>query len=131
MKEDLERVLVILDSNPDWERSFFLGKCYREYILQQISRARFSELREAADRMFLADGELLLAVHRTGDHAHIKDYEAYRVNRLIGLGLLEQEGNVWHDFSEDPDKGDVWCTPLGEEFARIANLPHPIHDAMQ
>lgn len=129
MREELERVLVVLDGNPDWERSYFLGRCYREFVLRRISLERFSELREAADRVFISDIRLLERVYDDED-CRACDDEAYRIDRLIGLGLLRRNGLTWDELEGEQLAGSVRLTPLGREFGKILTLPHPIWETI-
>ena len=55
------------------------------------------------------------------DGLKIQNRELYQVDRLISLGLLQNQnrlgGNVWLDFVDDPEKqNDIIVTSFGKTF---------------
>lgn len=87
-EEELERVLIILNSNVDLKKSEILARFYRAYVEEQINWDTFCELSEVISRMFVSDIKLLFAVYnkRVSDTSQCPVYQA---DRLIALGLLD------------------------------------------
>ena len=85
-----------------------------------ISWEKFCELTEANRRMFVSDYALLFEA-AIKDGLKIQGRELYQVDRLISLGLLQNQnrlgGNVWIDFTDNPEKqNDIIVTSLGMTF---------------
>ena len=85
-----------------------------------ISWEKFCELSEANRRMFISDYQILFEA-AINDGLKIQNRELYQVDRLISLGLLQNQnrlgGNVWLDFVDDPEKqNDIIVTSFGKTF---------------
>ena len=70
--------------------------------------------------MFISDYQILFET-AINDGLKIQNRELYQVDRLISLGLLQNQnglgGNVWHDFRENPEKrNDIIITSFGKTF---------------
>lgn len=70
--------------------------------------------------MFISDYQILFEA-AINDGLKIQNRELYQVDRLISLGLLQNQnrlgGNVWLDFVDDPEKqNDIIVTSFGKTF---------------
>lgn len=86
-EEELGRVLVILDSILDSEKSKLLARLYRAYVEETIDWDQFCELSEAMERIFLADIKLLKEINE-GAVVDTTQCDAYRADRLAAMGLV-------------------------------------------
>ena len=101
-------------------QSQVLGSFYAAYVKGAISWEKFCELSEANRRMFISDYQILFEA-AINDGLKIQNRELYQVDRLISLGLLQNQnrlgGNVWLDFVDDPEKqNDIIVTSFGKTF---------------
>ncbi|WP_217969334.1 hypothetical protein [Adlercreutzia caecimuris] len=86
-EEELGRVLVILDSILDVEKSKLLARLYRAYVEEAVDWDQFCELSEAMGRIFLADIKLLRDINE-GAVTDTTQCDAYRADRLAAMGLV-------------------------------------------
>ena len=119
-EKELGRVLIILGNQVEQIQSQVLGSFYAAYVKGAISWEKFCELSEANRRMFISDYQILFEA-AINDGLKIQNRELYQVDRLISLGLLQNQnrlgGNVWLDFVDDPEKqNDIIVTSLGKTF---------------
>lgn len=113
-------MLIILGNQIDEIQSKVLGSFYASYVKEAISWEKFCELTEANRRMFISDYALLFEAAIKGG-LKIQGRELYQVDRLISLGLLQNQnrlgGNVWMEITDNPDKqNDIIVTSLGMTF---------------
>lgn len=95
-------------------------RCGLKMKMTDISWEKFCELSEANRRMFISDYQILFEA-AINDGLKIQNRELYQVDRLISLGLLQNQnrlgGNVWLDFVDDPEKqNDIIVTSFGKTF---------------
>ena len=119
-EKELSRVLIILGKQIDEIQSKVSGSFYASYVKGAISWEKFCELTEANRRMFVSDYALLFEAAIKGG-LKIQNRELYQVDRLISLGLLQNQnrlgGNVWMDFTDNSKKqNDIIVTSLGMTF---------------
>lgn len=119
-EKELSRVIIILGNQIDETQSKVLGGFYASYVKGAISWEKFCELAEANRRMFVSDYDLLFEAATKGG-LKIQDRELYQVDRLISLGLLQNQnrfgGNVWMKFPDNPqNQNDIIVTSLGMTF---------------
>ena len=119
-EKELSRVLIILGKQIDEIQSKVSGSFYASYVKGTISWEKFCELTEANRRMFVSDYALLFEAAIKGG-LKIQNRELYQVDRLISLGLLQNQtrlgGNVWMDFTDNSKKqNDIIVTSLGMTF---------------
>ena len=86
-ESELERVIILLNSNIDLKKSEILAKFYVAYVEEKINWQQFCELTDVTSRLFIADLEILLAVFKK-NITDTNQCESYQVDRLIALGLL-------------------------------------------
>ena len=87
-EEELERVLWLLNSFIDKEKSIMLSRLFKEYVRQTITWDEFCEYSEIINRLFVQDIKILREIYleELGDTTNIKDI--YRVERLNSLGII-------------------------------------------
>ena len=117
---ELGRVLIILGNQIEQIQSRVLGSFYAAYVKGAISWGKFCELSEANHRMFISDYQILFEA-AINDGLKIRNRELYQVDRLISLGLLQNQnrlgGDVWFGFVDNPEKeNDIIVTSFGKTF---------------
>ncbi|MFL2099839.1 hypothetical protein [Desemzia sp. FAM 23991] len=88
-QKEVERIMLILESTIDIEKSTILAKFVVAYINEQLSYTEFQELTDTLSRSYLSDTEMLLKIY----NGQIKDtasQELYRIERLAGLGFINK-----------------------------------------
>lgn len=83
-EEDLGRVLIILNSNIELEKSKMLANLYRNYINGNIIWSEFSEI---IRQLFLSDINYLEKIYE-GKIKNTVTHNLYAFNRLLSLGLI-------------------------------------------
>lgn len=121
-EKELGRVLIILGNHIEDIQSQVLGSFYSAYVKGAISWDKFCELSEANRRMFVNDYHILQEAARNGG-ININNQELYQVDRLISLGLLQNEnrlgGTVVINFEEALRKThDIIITSFGRTFCQ-------------
>lgn len=86
-KEELSRVLLLLNNFMDKEKSIFLAKLFKAYINQTITWNEFGEYSEIINRMFLEDVTILKSI-KDGIEYKGKAGDNFRVERLYSLGII-------------------------------------------
>lgn len=119
-EKELGRVLVILDSMLDQEKSALLAKIYRAYVEERISWDEFCELSEVVDRMFLSDFRLLKDV-RSRIVTNTTQCESHRADRLASLGLVSLSVKRIAASKQNTHKTDYFieATSLGISFCEL------------
>lgn len=125
-EEELGRVLIVLNSNVDIKKSELLGKFFHAYVEGTIDWTKFCELSDVTTRMFISDIDLLLAVYnkqitdttQCGDTAQ---YEVYRADRLLALGLLTSimKSLTIGSVSDDRTQRFIRTSQLGNLFCKL------------
>lgn len=120
-QEELERVVVLLDSFIDKEKSTLLGRFYSAYVLQRIDWSQFVELSEALARISVSDFETLYDIC-SNQPIKESDLESYRVERLSASGLTSKiAGSITiYPGSVNPPAITVSLSSLGEIFCAEA-----------
>lgn len=87
-EEELGRVLLLLNSYIDKEKSIMLAKLFKAYINIEINWNKFCEYSEIINRLFIQDFDLLRKIYysQVNDTSNINDI--YRVERLNSLGVI-------------------------------------------
>ena len=119
-EKELGRVLIILGNQVEQIQSQVLGSFYAAYVKGAISWEKFCELSEANRRMFISDYQILFEA-AINDGLKIQNRELYQVDRLISLGLLQNQnrlgGNVWIEMMDNPEEqNDIIVTSFGKTF---------------
>ena len=124
-KSELERVLLILDSNIDVIYSRILGRLFFSYINRIITWDFFVEYSEATRRLFVSDIEVLVKLSEQNDKfITISTDSCYRYNRLEGIGFVSTNQGVI-----DKEKGYldgrrsyINITVFGMEYIKYSSL---------
>lgn len=85
-EDELGRIVTILNSIIDTEKSEILAKLYRAYINEEIKWELFCELSDILSRMIISDIDFLLETKKQSFEE--KGTHNYRVERLRSLGLV-------------------------------------------
>lgn len=119
-EKELGRILIILGEQVEQIQSQVLGSFYAAYIKGAISWEKFCELSEANRRMFISDYQILFEA-AINNGLKIQSRELYQADRLISLGLLQNQnrlgGDVWIEMVDNPEKqSDIIITSFGKTF---------------
>lgn len=120
-EKELGRVLIILGNHIENIQSNVLGGFYSAYVKGAISWRKFCELSEANRRMFVSD-YMILGEAARNEGINIENRELYQVDRLISLGLLQNQnrlgGAMWVKVLEPAGQTgkDVMVTSFGKMF---------------
>lgn len=91
-EDELGRVILLLDRTIEAKQSEVLGRFYRAFVAGSITWKKFVELSEVNSRMFLDDyvelWNVSKGVPRRNEHA--SERRAYRIQRLVSLGLITE-----------------------------------------
>ena len=87
-QEEIERIMLILDSTIDLEKSRILARLVIAYINETLTYAQFHKLTDILNRFYLSDKQMLLRI-RTSVIEDSIGQEIYRVERLTGMGLID------------------------------------------
>lgn len=88
-QKEVERIMLILESTIDIEKSIILAKFVVAYINEQLSYTEFQELTDTLNRSYLSDTEMLLKIYN-GQIKDTSSQELYRIERLAGLGFINK-----------------------------------------
>lgn len=86
-EKELGRVLLILNSNIDIEKSKMLARLFRNYIDEKINWDEFCEFSEIIKNMFLSDIIIFKNIY-CGKLKDTVNYALYPFDRLVSLGLI-------------------------------------------
>lgn len=86
-ERELGRALVILNATVDTQKSRILGRLYSRFVDRKIDWSEFCELSDVVNRLFVADLELLMAIH-DGEIKSTDQCDSYKAERLSSLGLV-------------------------------------------
>lgn len=117
-EEELGRVLILLNSYVDREKSIMLARLYKSYVMQEINWHEFCEFSEIINRLFIEDLRILKHLQ---EQKKIKGSQGddFRLERLYSLGIV---GNSYFaDFNNLKDnfiEGRV-LNSIGKKFCNI------------
>ncbi len=86
-EDELGRALIILNSTVDTQKSRILGRLYRNYVDQKIDWNAFCELSDVVSRLFVADLDLLMKIHKK-EIKSTEQCDSYKAERLSAVGLI-------------------------------------------
>ncbi len=117
-ENELGRVLIILDSFIDLEKSELLAKLYCAYVYERITWEEFCEFSDVVTRLFIIDIPLLHEIF----NKHITETTQcfrYQQDRLVSLGLLNltiksikvssHQGNETDSYISLSQLGKIFC----------------------
>ncbi len=88
-EKELGRVLILLNSFIDKEKSQILALLFRAYVNEDISWESFCEYSEVISRMFVSDFSLLIDIHKNKT-TETKTNNRHQADRLSSLGLINR-----------------------------------------
>lgn len=117
-EKELGRVLILLNSYIDLEKSKILANFYKAYAVEEkISWDKFCELSEVNTRLFINDLEILKQINCV-DVDNSENYENYQIERLTAIGLLDyrEKGISFNTTSSKPRAKSISSSMLGKLF---------------
>ncbi len=116
-EKELGRVLIILNSTVDMEKSQMLANLYKAYINEKINWSQFCEFSEIIKMLFLNDFNIIKLIynHQVTDTSGI---EIYPIDRLSSLGIVNTAMKSTMISSSANFRSDkyVTLTTIGEKF---------------
>lgn len=116
-EKELGRVLIILNSTIDMEKSQMLANLYKSYINEKINWNQFCEFAEIIKMLFLNDFNIidLIYKHQITDTSGI---EIYSIDRLTSLGIVNTVMKTIMISSNTSSKSDKYVnlTTIGQKF---------------
>ena len=116
-EKELGRVLIILNSTIDMEKSQMLANLYKSYINEKINWNQFCEFAEIIKMLFLNDFNIidLIYKHQITDTSGI---EIYPIDRLTSLGIVNTVMKTIIISSNTSSKSDKYVnlTTIGQKF---------------
>ncbi len=122
-EEELGRILLILDTIKDKEKSILLAKFYLAYVNQEITWEKFSEYADVIERIFVSDINTIFELYKDTKDKEISiiQYEKYKVDRLIATGLLSMySGSIKVRELANGNRETFEKNGFGELFSKIA-----------
>ena len=120
-KEEIERVILLLDRTIDSKKALIYGKIYKEYINRIIDYDIFFELTEITDKLYISDLKILCLIHNgtISDTENRKDL--YKIDRLNSLGLVGFSPKMLSFGDQDHAKQDSYIalTSIGHMLSKI------------
>ena len=87
-EEELGRILILLNSYVDKEKSVMLAKLYKSYLGQDITWSEFCEYSEIINRIFIQDLEILNDIYHGEIDETTNRTDMYRIERINSLGII-------------------------------------------
>jgi hypothetical protein len=87
-EKELGRVLIILNNYIDNEKTVFLARLFRAYIIQQINWEEFCEYSEVINRLFIQDVKILIEIASANFKDTSNREDLFRIERLNSLGII-------------------------------------------
>ena len=84
-KKEISRILMILNETKEDLKAKLLAKFFAAYLNMKISSDKFWEYSEVINRMFINDLDIVFEIY---SNKNVIEYEKYRVDRLIAVGIL-------------------------------------------
>ena len=86
-EKELRRVLIILNSTIDLEKSQMLANLYKSYINEKINWNQFCEFSEILKMLFLSDFKIIGLIY-SKQITDTSRRELYPIDRLSSLGIV-------------------------------------------
>ena len=117
LNNELSRIIIILNSNIDKEKSIILAKLYVARINEIITWEEFVEFTEITNRLFLADLKLLKVMWKREYRSYIENLDdRFRVERIYSLAIV---GNIFPSASEMYHLYGKILNELGKKYCKI------------
>ncbi len=129
-QDELGRVLLLLQRAVENEKAKIYGNLFRNYVNGEIDWEMFCDLSDITDRLFISDLYVLEHGYRNGG-LMLFEYPNYHMDRLIGIGLMENHNRIGGNFTitlsggnaagEHPktDDKDIVVNALGIRFCEF------------
>lgn len=120
-EDELGRILVILDSIIDEEKSVMLGRMYRCYVNEEISWDEFCDFSEIIRRIFLSDLDWLKELYVMFDNQKrfLLEPLIYSTDRLSSIGLVYLVNSPAANGTQLKIERRVGLTGIGKKFCSI------------
>lgn len=122
-KQEIEYILVLLDSYLEYEKPQILAKLYIAYLEKTITWTEFAKYAAALDRIFPTDVEMLKEHDFKKKAIICKQSESERILRLISAGFMYEQTASYYmgeDASEITDYETAYSiTAFGQKFIDI------------
>lgn len=116
-EKELGRVLIILNSTVDMEKSQMLANLYKAYINEKINWNQFCEFSEIIKMLFLNDFNIIKLIY---DHqvTDTNGIEIYPIDRLSSLGIVNTAMKSIMISNSANSRSDKYVnlTTIGEKF---------------
>lgn len=121
-EEELGRVLIILNSTIELEKSKLLANLYRNYILEKISWDEFCEFSEIIRMLFISDLDYLNKIY-AGTLKDTSNFPLYPFDRLSSLGLINTSMKGMHPTINNGTRTDKYInlSKIGGKFYQSIN----------
>lgn len=118
-EEELGRVLLLLNSYIDKEKSEMLAKLFKVYVSQEINWDEFCEYAEIINRIFIQDLQVLKGIYN-GITVNDKGPNRFRIERLYNTGLVGWNPKVMFSFGEQEIRENrVVLNEIGKKFVKM------------
>lgn len=91
-KDDIEKILLILDSYRDEEKSKILGNLYANLIKDNINYKQFQTLTEILNNLLIADIPAIMHIYKNPQSYQVQIEFSNSIYRLQALGLIKDNG---------------------------------------
>ena len=118
-EEELGRILILLNSFIDREKSIILAKLFKSYINKEIIWDELCEYSEITNRIFIQDIEILRKFYI--DNSVTEEFDnKYKLDRIAAIGLIKLCSKSKFSFGETIlDDFIIVKTDIGEKFTNI------------
>lgn len=127
LNEELERIVMIIDSQTNFKKTQILGQLYKAYILNAFNQDYFFELTDVLDRLFLSDLKDLSNIYRL-TNLEFNNFDKVSLGRLNAIGLVYDysKNNLIYE-NHIPGKefksNIAGITSLGKDFFKFGVEP--------
>lgn len=118
-KEELGRVLIILDKTIDENKAEILGKLYKAYVNTRIDWDMFIEFSEITDRMYVNDLEILKSIHEGTMKDAVNKENMYRIDRLNSLGIVGIKPQIFQQANGEKEDTYIMTNYIGKKYCNI------------
>lgn len=115
-EQELGRILTLLNSYIDKDKSILLAKIFKAYLNQYIDWNDFCEYSEIINRLFVQDISILEKIFIEKSIPNLDTKEKYKLSRLESLGLIQIGFEGMLVIENSPEEG---LTEYGKNFVQI------------
>ena len=118
-KEELGRILIILDKTIDDKKAIILGKLYKACVNTRIDWDMFIEFSEITDRMYVNDLEILKSIHEGTMKDAVNKENMYRIDRLNSLGIVGIKPQIFQQANGEKEDTYIMTNYIGKKYCNI------------